>query len=65
MPEINIKLVLRKIITIGSPLVFAAYLIKWIYFVLQKNISVEAGGDFLTYWVASYLAIAGKPLISF
>ena len=65
MPEINIKLVLRKIITIGSPLVFAAFLIRWIYFVLQKNFSVEAGGDFLVYWVASYLAIAGKPLIIF
>ena len=65
MPEINIKLVLRKIITIGSPLVFSAFLIRWIYFVLQKNFSVEAGGDFLLYWVASRLAIAGKPLVVF
>lgn len=65
MQEINIRLVLRKIITIGSPLVFAAFLIRWIYFVLQKNFSADAGGDFLTYWVASSLAIAGKPLVVF
>ncbi len=65
MPKINIRLVLRKIIIIGSPLVFAAYLIKWIYFVLQKKFSVDSGGDFLVYWVASRLAIAGKPLIVF
>jgi len=65
MQEINIKLVWRKIFTIGPPLLFAAYLIKWIFNLLLKNSNVNAGGDFLQYWVASSLATSGKPLIVF
>ncbi len=56
LKKIDTDLIILQLIRIGTPLVIAAYVLKWIYGFAERGV---VKNDFILFWTASNLAASG------